>query len=277
MALSIEPKGWKPSPAQRGSGPGSAAVVTRVLSGPKPLVGACVVFADGYPSERDGATGAAVSFPPECVLAALEPAADAAHRDLVWIGGPSGCGKSTVMRNFAERYRAMWPDRTIMLVTKLDEDDPSLPTKTKPLNIQRVRLASLVDTPMTTEELTECLVLLDDVEGLPKDQEAAVQELADRIANRGRHWVTSMVYSSHLLTNYKTTRNLLGECHYYVVYPSFTSAMQLNRLLGAYAGMDKHEIDAVRALRSRWVAVRRTFPGLVTYASGCYLMHGGRS
>jgi hypothetical protein len=48
---------------------------------------------------------------------------------------------------------------------------------------------------------------------------------------------------------------------------------QMTNLLGLYGGCDTDELKRIRRLPSRWVALCTTFPSLVLYESGCYLLH----
>jgi hypothetical protein len=48
----------------------------------------------------------------------------------------------------------------------------------------------------------------------------------------------------------------------------------MTNLLGLYGGCDSDELRRIRKLPSRWVALCTTFPSLVLYESGCYLLHG---
>jgi len=49
---------------------------------------------------------------------------------------------------------------------------------------------------------------------------------------------------------------------------------QMTNLLGLYGGCDSEELRRIRKLPSRWVALCTTFPSIVLYESGCYLLHG---
>jgi len=193
-------------------------------------------------------------------------------RDIVYLSGQSGCGKSTMIKKFCERYRRIWPKRHIVLVSALEEDS-TLRTNEPPLYIQRLNLQSLVDRPVELDELQDVLLIFDDVEGMPKDMAVAVQELADLVGNRGRHQATSLLYASHLSTDYKRTRNLLMESHWYVFYPSATSAKQLVHLLSTYGGLDREQVHAARRLPSRWVALRKMYPPVIMYDGGAYILH----
>jgi hypothetical protein len=47
----------------------------------------------------------------------------------------------------------------------------------------------------------------------------------------------------------------------------------MTNLLGLYGGCDGEELKRIRKLPSRWVALCTTFPSLVIYEGGCYLLH----
>ena len=49
---------------------------------------------------------------------------------------------------------------------------------------------------------------------------------------------------------------------------------QMTNLLGLYGGCDTDELKRIRKLPSRWVALCTTFPSMVIYEGGCYLLHG---
>jgi len=49
---------------------------------------------------------------------------------------------------------------------------------------------------------------------------------------------------------------------------------QMTNLLGLYGGCDSDELRRIRKLPSRWVALCTSFPSMVLYERGCYLLHG---
>ena len=111
------------------------------------------------------------------------------------------------------------------------------------------------------------------VEGLPSKQAEAVQGLAETIGNLGRRTSTSLLYLTHMLTAGLKTRNLLGECQTYVIFPGGSSNNQLRHLLCYYAGASPQDVTAIKRLPSRWVSVKRTYPPTVMYDGGAYLLN----
>lgn len=205
-------------------------------------------------------------------LTCITPTRAPNGRDLIFIAGPSGSGKSTTVKLFCAQYRAMWPDRPIVLLSKLCENDPSLSSDL--LGIKRINVQTLVDRKMELSELDHALLIADDVEGLPTgagSQAEAVQTLVDLIANQGRHSATTLLYCSHLLCAHRRTANLLHECQTYVLFPNGTSASQLRRCLEQYAGLSLKTIKAIKKMPSRWVAVRKLYPPTILWEGGATL------
>jgi len=128
----------------------------------------------------------------------LIPNPNPRQRDVYYICGPSGSGKSHIAKGIAEAYRKLHPGRGVYLVSKLTEDstlDSMKGGKPKRINIQ-----SLVDDPFDIEEARDSLVIVDDIDALPKDQLKAVHTFIDDIAITGRHTNTSLLFLTHYTT-----------------------------------------------------------------------------
>jgi len=201
-----------------------------------------------------------VEIPPDSLFQ-LIPNPNPRQRDVYYVAGPSGSGKSHIAKGVAEAYRKLFPDREVYLVSKLAEDstlDSMKGGKPKRINIQ-----SLLDDPFDIEEARDSLVIVDDIDALPRDQLKAVHTLIDDIAITGRHSNTSMLFLTHHLTNYKATRLILNETHHYIVYPQTTSKHGLQYLLRSHAGVDDAYIREMRRCGSRWVCISKGIPPLM--------------
>jgi hypothetical protein len=114
--------------------------------------------------------------------------------------------------------------------------------------VKRLKAESFLNDPPKLEEFDQSLTIFDDIEGFEKENKelhAALQRTIDMIATTGRHNASSMIVSSHLLTDYKRTRLFLGEAHAFCVFPHGCSMKQMTNLLGGYAGADQKDmIDA---------------------------------
>jgi len=204
---------------------------------------------------------------------ALEPTNLEKGRDVIMVGGKSGSGKSHTARNFATRYHLLWPQRPIHLISYLKQDDTLDVLKfLKRLDPSK----EFNEGPPPLDFFDDSLTIFDDIEGFQRDDpdlHDLLQQTIDMIATTGRHNSSSLLVASHLLTDYKRTRLFLGEAQKFVLFPNGCSMKQMTNLLGLYGGCDTDELRRIRRLPSRWVALCTTFPSLVLYESGCYLLH----
>ena len=214
-----------------------------------------------------------ISLPPGEYFA-LEPTNLEDGRDVIMVGGKSGSGKSHTARNFAQRYHILWPDRPIFVLSYLRHDDTLDALKfLKRLDPNEF---GSEDGPPTLDFFNKSLTIFDDIEGFQRDNPDVhnlLQQTIDMIATTGRHNQASLFVASHLLTDYKRTRLFLGEAQKFVLFPNGCSMKQMTNLLGLYGGCDTDELRRIRKLPSRWVALCTTFPSLVLFESGCYLLH----
>jgi hypothetical protein len=187
----------------------------------------------------------------------IVPNCDKEKRDIGYLAGQAGSGKSYQARAFAEKYRNLWPDREVYLVSQLAEDETLDNMKGgKPL---RIKVDTIVDDFPELEDFKECLVIFDDFDTYPDKILNAVLRLIDLIAIQGRHTVTSMLVLTHYLTNYKKTRLILNEATFFVVYPQSTSYKALQYLLGTHLGLETEDLSRIKKL-GRWVVISKNYP-----------------
>jgi len=206
---------------------------------------------------------------PAHVSLQVEPTRVKDARDVIFVSGRSFSGKSYWAARFCEAYHALHPERPIVLLSALAEDKnfDSLGY------VRRLRVDSLIDQgPLQLSEFPHGgLLIVDDVEGCNKAQEAAIEATLTTVLTMGRHAKLSCLVLKHLASDYRKTRLLLHESHMLVLFPAGCAASQMSHVLSYHAGLDKEQIKRLRKLPSRWVAVRTTYPGAVFYEGGCYL------
>ena len=210
-----------------------------------------------------------VDLPPNSTFT-LRPTNEKKARDVFYICGPSGSGKSYVAKAIAEEYHKLHPDRSIYLVSKLTEDS----TLDKLKYIIRIDPQKLVEKPITDlKPLEESLIIFDDIENFDRETDKVIQNLVNQVASTGRHNVTSMIYITHLLSDYKRTRLVLMEATGYVLYPQSTGSHALNYMLKTYVGMDSKESQALRKAGSRWVYIRKHYPSVLVTEHSAKIMN----
>jgi len=210
-----------------------------------------------------------LDLPPNSTFSLL-PTSDKKARDVFYICGPSGSGKSYVAKGIAEEYHRLHPNRPIYIVSKLTEDS----TLDKLKYLQRLDPTKLAGNPLDDlSSLENSLVIFDDIENFDKETDKAIQHLANMIASTGRHGLVSMIYITHLLSDYKRTRLLLMEATGYVLYPLSTGSHAFNYMMKTYLGMDSKESNALRKTGSRWIYIKKHFPQVLITEHSAKIMN----
>ena len=209
-----------------------------------------------------------LNLPPDMMYQLL-PNTNPMHRDVTYIAGPSGCGKSTIAKTLTLNYLKLYPHRKVYLVSNLSKDE-TLDSIKPPLT--RIDIDELIINPPVLEETEPSLWIFDDFDSIEKKKLDQLMDFINTIAIQGRHSTTSLIYISHYLTNFKQTRLMLNESHYFVLYPQSSSVMGLKYLLQTYIGMDKKDIKTLRQ-QGRWVCVHSQYPQFVISANNAYLLH----
>ena len=209
-------------------------------------------------SEKDGGLKT-ISLPPGSSFQCVPPP-DPKAREICFISGASGSGKTYWAAGYAKCYKKLFPARNVYLLSKLEQDD----TLDGFNFIKRIKISSLVEDPIKSVDVfKESLVMIDDVEGLSKEELSAVAKIRDDIATLGRHWCISLLVLQHLSSNYKDTRVILLEAMRIILFPHGSSASQFRYICSHYLGLGKDEITALRKAPSRWVCINKNFPAAV--------------
>ena len=209
---------------------------------------------DARATTEAGANPYAVRLDPSGEFIPL-PTPDPKARDIFYVTGASGCGKSRMAAKIAAQYGRMWPDRTIYLVSKIDDDAQldSIPS------LRRINTETLITLPIDWHELANSMIVFDDFDTFPTDILRACRQLINEVATLGRHECISMVLITHEITSGLKSRIYLSESQNFIVYPTGASAQQLRYLLESHAGVEGKLVGLMRRL-GRWVMVRKQWP-----------------
>lgn len=198
------------------------------------------------------------------------PSKDPEHRDVMYIAGPSGSGKSTYTSNIVKQYKKNHPKRKFFLFSRVAEDKAF--KKCKP---QRIELdEEVLEDPIQPEELHDSITVFDDTATIrDKAMNQAINgELIPDLLETGRHPNVTVVITNHLLTDYSKTRTILNECTQITFFPASGSVRAIRYTLKTYFGLSPADVKRVLALPSRWVTITKSYPQVVIYSKGCYLL-----
>ena len=186
----------------------------------------------------------------------------------LYISAPSGSGKSYYAGKWIKEFNKMFRDQEVYVFSPIPSDK-ALDAN----NITRVDMdQDLLNNPITVEELENSLVVFDDCESIKEKKILGyVEWLRDSILEVGRHYNVRMVWISHLISNYSSTRRLLNEATAVTVFPrSGSGVYQIKKFLINQCGLCKSEIKKFLTQDSRWCSVYRTFPQYVLTEKSCY-------
>ena len=203
----------------------------------------------------------------------LIPSTNPEKREIWYIAGASGSGKSYVAKQLSEMYHKYFPDRSIYLVSKLQEDE-TLDNAKCPMT--RLNTAKLIENPMKDlEPLRDSMIIFDDYDTFTGAEAKIIQQLIDDIAVMGRHQNITMLCLTHYLTNFKKTRLMLTEATHFVLYPQSTGAHALEYLLKTHLGLDRKEVANMKRTGSRFLCIHKNFPQYYISETECALMNQG--
>jgi len=197
------------------------------------------------------------------------------ERQIRYVCGRSGSGKSFWTRNYAEEYHKMYPKRDIFVISSL-KDDPTL-DKLKCIKRLKIHEPAFLAENITAEDFKDSLVIFDDTDCLQnKFLKKKIDGIFNALAETGRHFSTSVVFTSHLACNGNDTKRILNECESVTIFPTGLGGKSMKYLLDNYFGLDKEQIRKVKALNSRWVTIQKSFPMVILSEKECFVMNNDK-
>ena len=185
----------------------------------------------------------------------------------LYISGPSGSGKSTYASIWLKEYLRIYKDDPIFVFSSVGFDQAL--DKFDPI---RIPMDASVG-GLQPQDFAESVVVFDDVDTITDSRiRKAVCALRDNLLECGRHYETRMVCTSHIISNYSSTRKLLNEATSVTFFPTAGSTFHIKRFLQFYGGLSKKQIERILVLPSRWVTLFKTFPMMVLYEKGSYML-----
>lgn len=189
----------------------------------------------------------------------------------MYICGENGSGKSTFIHRLLKSYTKVYKDRKIYLFSSQEYDDK---LEDQFDNLKKVNIASMVDEPLDLIDLRNSLCIFDDIDKIrDKEIKKEVDDLKEDILFNGRDHRgenvdkkgnrmddIDIIITNHILCGGITTKVMLCECAYYVVFPNHVSDFHLSRICKTYVGMNKEQYEQMKKTDSRAVVIHKHFP-----------------
>lgn len=197
-------------------------------------------------------------------------------RDIMYIAGPHGSGKSTYIKNYFKEFMEVFPDKRVILLSRLLEDDAFKGFD----NIIEVDLndESIITQPLDIkQELNDSLLIFDDYFTLyEKSRKSIEMTLKDAIQNgrdqSGKGEDIYLAITAHQLVNGNKTRFIFTEINSLTFFPKAGDIAAIKHTLRYYFGIDKNLIDTILDLDSRWITITKRLPRYVMWQKGVMLI-----
>lgn len=192
------------------------------------------------------------------------------ERQILYITGASGSGKSYYVNKYGNEYRKKFKNNPIYLFSSVQDD-----TSLKIPELKKIRLdEGFLNADLTASDFKDSLIIFDDTDVINnKSILKKVNLILDTILQTGRHHGTSVIYTSHTACNGTQTKVILNEAHSITIYPSGLGGRSIKYLLDQYFGLDKEQIRKIKRLPSRWVSIIKSYPNVVLYEKGAYILN----
>jgi hypothetical protein len=170
--------------------------------------------------------------------------------------GPSGVGKSTWINGFLETFERMKPG-AMEYAWMFSGEDPAYSKRKK---MEQMKLdETVISNPPHAEEFPPCIHIFDDIESLPKDISEAVSRFRDQIFMAGRKMDESAIAVSHEILGGFSTKAILNESEYVVIFPHCNQEPIKKLMLKKY-NFSKSDVEWVLSRPTRWVLIKRSQP-----------------
>ena len=194
------------------------------------------------------------------------------RKDIVeklYISGVSGSGKSTYTGKYIKQFKQMFKEDPLYVFSSVAQDEAL--DKHEPIRIPLD--TDLIDDPLEIEDFTDSLTIFDDTDTIRnKELKKIVNDVKAEMIEIGRHHKARMIVTSHILSNYKDTRQILNECTSITFFPRASGPYHIKRFLKIYAGLSNNQITRILDLPSRWVTLYKCYPSYIVWEKGICLV-----
>ena len=179
------------------------------------------------------------------------------ERECILISGPSGAGKTYLATKYLNKYKKIFPNNKIYLFGNKPFDQKDFKE-----SYEKPKLDSKKSKELKVQDYKNCIMVFDDVENMSydRDTQANLQRFLEEVLNVGRSLAISMIIISHILMNYRFSRNMIMESNKICMFPRSGAKHQYENFLTKYIGLGKKQINDVLKSNSRWLVIDKECP-----------------
>lgn len=180
------------------------------------------------------------------------------ERECLYISGPSGSGKTYFANEYLKKYKKIFPHKQIVLFSQK-------PIEEETVDHNHVQICDSLFGTIDLKNYADSLVIFDDVENISQSRDLTEKtlNLLNEMLNIGRSLNISVIVISHILMNYRFTKNIISECTKVVMFPKSGSKYQYMNFLTKHIGYTKSQIRKLLSTKSRWLVLDKECPNTI--------------
>lgn len=187
----------------------------------------------------------------------------------LYISGVSGSGKSTYSGKYIKEFKKLFKDDEIFIFSSVGKDEAF--DKYHPVRIPIDE--DLINDPLTIQDFENSLTIFDDTDTIRnKVYRDIVNDIKAEIIEIGRHYKARCLITSHLISNFHSTRQILNECTSITFFPRASGTYHIKNYLKTHAGLDKNQISRILKISSRWITIYRIYPSYLVWENGISIL-----
>jgi hypothetical protein len=187
----------------------------------------------------------------------------------IYISGVSGSGKSTYTGKYIKEFKKMFKNDEIFVFSSVSSD--SAFDKYDPVRIPIDD--DLLNEPFHITDFEDSLTIFDDTDTIrEKNYRNVVNDIKAEMIEIGRHYKARCIITSHMISDYRNTRQILNECTSITFFPKSSGQYHIKNYLKTHAGLDKEQINRILKLPSRWITIYRTYPSYIVWENGLSIL-----
>jgi len=194
-----------------------------------------------------------------------------AERDVLYISAMSGSGKSYYTAEYTKHYHKLHPKNDIFLFSSVDED--KCLDAIKSIKRFKIKTPAFLEDSFDARDFANSLCIFDDVDVISdKKIKIKVFGILDSLLQTGRHYNTSVIFTSHNATQGNSTKTILNEATSITLFPRTSGNKSLKYIADQYIGLDSKQTAELKKVKGRWVTIIRAYPRCMLTETTCKLL-----
>lgn len=189
-----------------------------------------------------------------------------------YIVGRRGCGKSTYVNEFIKYMNKCIDDKLkFVFVSRLETDDSiKLPDNAIRIHPNELITEEYEEGDEEDNELFNSLknsiIIFDDIHDskMTDKMKKKLQSFIIDVLENSRHYNIQVMMTSHMICNYRQTRQILNELSNIVVYPQYSTSHQIEYVLKEFFGIKNKLLNKILNNKSsRWLNISSINPKVI--------------